>query len=546
MGRSDGTPVDATARTVPPMRVAFVGGNRWSAGTGRVANRSVVVDRGVVVGLDVEPEVDRVIDVGEGLLVPGFIDAHVHPLTGGMRILTCDLTETTSRDEAEARIAAAAASLPGGEWLTGGGWLYEWYLKGSPSARVLDRLAPGRPAAVKVRDGHSVWVNSEALALAGIGPDTPDPPDGRIERLADGSPQGTLHEGAMRLVESRIPPRDRSTLTAALREGIAYLHRKGVTGWQDAWVTDLEHPSYLELGLVVHVVGAQWWDRTRGVEQLAEIAERSRQSAGGYRPTSVKLMLDGVCENFTAALNAPYHGPHGAGDDHSGLDFIAPAVVAEAVTEIDRLGLQCHFHAIGDRAVRSALDAVEAARRANGWNGPLHHIAHLQVIDPVDVPRFADLRVAANCQTLWACNEPAMIEMTVPYLGSERAGWQYPFGSLRRAGALVAMGSDWPVSSGDVMDQISVAIRRRPPGDDRPEILTPDERLTLEDALSAFTVGSATINGTAGRTGRIRLGNVADLVLLERDPFAASDPAGIGVEVTMTSGQVVFDRKDGS
>ena len=534
------------ARTVPPMRVAFVGGNRWSAGTGRVANRSVVVDGGRVVGLDIEPGGDRIIEVGAGLLVPGFIDAHVHPLTGGLRMLTCDLTETTSRDEAESRIAAAAESLPAGEWLTGGGWLYDWYSKGSPSARVLDRLAPGRPAALEVRDGHSIWANSTALALAGIDAGTPDPPDGRIERNADGTPQGTLHEGAMRLVESRIPEPDRNTLTAALRTGIAYLHRKGVTGWQDAGVTDLEHPSYLEIRPPTHVVGAQWWDRTRGVEQLAEIAERSRESAGGYHPTTVKLMLDGVCENFTAALNAPYHGQHGAGDDHSGIDFISPALVAEAVTAIDRLGLQCHFHAIGDRAVRSALDAVETARRANGWNGPFHHIAHLQVIDPVDVPRFADLRVAANCQALWACNEPAMVEMTVPYLGPERSGWQYPFGSLRRAGALLAMGSDWPVSSGDVMDQISVAIRRRPPGDDRPETLMPDERLSLGQALTAFTVGSATINGIAGRTGRIRLGNVADLALLELDPFAASDPAGIGVEVTMASGQVVFDRKDGS
>ena len=542
----DGTPARTVARTVPPMRIAFVGGSRWSAGVGHVVNRSVVVDGGAIVGIDVEPEADRLIDASGGLLVPGFIDAHVHPLTGGLRILTCDLTETTSRDEAEIRIAATAADLADGEWLTGGGWLYDWYSRGSPPARLLDRLAPGRPAALKVRDGHSLWVNTEALERAGIDADTPDPRDGRIERHADGSPQGTLHEGAMRLVESQVPVPERATLTAALRQGIAYLHRKGVTGWQDAWVTDREHPSYMELASDADVVGAQWWDRMRGVEQLSEISERSRDSAGGYRPTTVKLMLDGVCENFTAALSAPYHGAHGEGDGHSGLDFIPPALVAEAVTEIDRLGMQCHFHAIGDRAVRSALDAVEMARRSNGWRGRLHHIAHLQVVDPADVPRFADLRVAANCQALWACNEPAMVEMTVPYLGPERASWQYPFGALRRAGALLAMGSDWPVSSGDVMDQISVAVRRRPPGDDGPDILMPGERLTIDQALTAFTVGSATVNGSADRTGRIRLGNVADLVLLERDPFTAGDPAGIGVEVTMASGEVVFDRKDGS
>lgn len=507
-------------------------------------NRSVVVADGHIVAIDAQADADRIVEVGDGLLVPGFIDAHVHPLKGGLRMLRCDLTEAETRAEAEERIAAVATGLPAGDWLTGGGWLYDWYESGNPSAALLDRLVPGRPAVLEVRDGHSMWANNEALRRAGLTAQSLDPPDGRIVRLSDGSPQGTLHEGAMRLVESHVPQPDRSTLTSALRKGIDYLHRKGVTGYQDAWVTDRHHPSYMEIAPDVDVVGALWWDRTRGLEQIDEIVERSHQRAGGYRPTSVKLMLDGVCENFTAALNAPYHGQHGGGPDHAGLDFIPPDLVAAAVTRLDALGRQCHFHAIGDRAVRSALDAVELARRENGWGGPIHHIAHLQVIDPVDVPRFAQLRVAANCQPLWASNEDAMTEMTVPFLGPERSEWQYPFGSLLRTGALVGMGSDWPVSTGDVMDQISVAVRRRPPGDEIPEILTPNERLSLHQALSAFTFGSAVINGSARRRGRIRLGNVADLAVLGRDPFELADPAGIPVTVTMASGEVVFDGKE--
>jgi predicted amidohydrolase YtcJ len=526
------------------MRVAYIGGTRWSADTGQVANGSVVVEGGAIVGIDVEPVADRLIQLGDGLLVPGFVDAHTHPVTGGMRMLTCDLTEIGSRDEAEGRIAEASALLPSGAWLTGGGWVYEWYHRGRPSAQLLDRLAPGRPAAIKVRDGHSTWANSAALALAGVTADTPDPPDGRIERNDDGSPQGTLHEGAMRLVESFVPSSTPDRLAAALRAGIDYLVSRGVTAWQDAWVRSDEETAYGRVAPSFDVVGALWWDRTQGLEQIVDIVDR-RHTVTGLRPRAVKLMLDGVCENFTAALNAPYHGAHGGPADHTGLDFIPPGLVAKAVTELDRLGFQCHFHAIGDRAVRSALDAVEAARSANGWAGPIHHIAHLQLIDPVDVPRFAQLRVAANCQPLWACNEPAMTKMTVPYLGEERAGWQYPFGSLLRAGALVAMGSDWPVSSGDVLDQISVAIRRKPPGDDMPPTLTAPERLTLHQALAAFTVGSATINGVAGRTGRIRVGNVADLVVLDQDPFGAADPAGIDVSTTMASGEIVFDREGG-
>ncbi|HSJ28058.1 MAG TPA: amidohydrolase [Acidimicrobiia bacterium] len=527
------------------MRVAFVGGSRWSAGTGRVPNRSVLVDEGRIVGIDVDPSGAATIELGSRLLVPGFVDAHVHPMVGGLRILSCDLTEVDTRDEAERRIAATAAALPPGEWLTGGGWLYDWYHRGCPSARLLDRLAPDRPAAIKVRDGHSIWVNSKALSAAGVTADTPDPPDGRIEREPDGSPQGTLHEGAMRLVESLVPPPDPAQAVAALRAGADYLHRMGVTSWQDAWVTDLEHSAYRTLE-PHSVVGALWWDRSRGIEQVAEVIERSRERMAGYRPHAVKLMLDGVCENFTAAMTSPYDGPHGLSPGHAGTDFIEPGLVAEAVTAFDAAGLQCHFHAIGDRAVRSALDAVAAGRTANGWSGPIHHIAHIQVIHPEDLRRFADLRVAANCQPLWACNDTAMLEMTVPYLGAERARWQYPFGALARSGALLAMGCDWPVSTGDVMQQVSVAVRRRPPGDDEPPIHLPEQRLTLDQALTGFTLGSAIVNGVAARTGRIRLGNVADLAVLDTDPFRVDDPAGIVVDLTIVAGEIVWDRKEGS
>ncbi|MDX1448185.1 MAG: amidohydrolase family protein, partial [Acidimicrobiia bacterium] len=264
------------------MRVAFVGGHRWSADTGRVENRSVLVETGRIVALDADPgtAVDRIVDVGDGLVVPGFIDAHVHPLKGGLRMLRCDLTDAASRAEAEARIVAAAAELPAGEWLLGGGWLYEWYESGNPSAEHLDRLAPDRPAVLEVRDGHSSWANSEALRRAGITADTPDPFDGRIERLADGAPQGTLHEGAMRLVQAHVPSPDRTTLVRAMRRGIEYLHAKGVTGWQDAWVTDVHHAAYREIVPAPDVVGALWWDRYRGVEQITEIVATSKEDAG--------------------------------------------------------------------------------------------------------------------------------------------------------------------------------------------------------------------------------------------------------------------------
>lgn len=520
------------------MRVAFVGGARWSPGTGRVENRSVVFDGGRIVALDIDPAGAEQVEVGPGLVVPGFIDAHVHPVMAGHRVRTCDLTDIDDRHAALRHISERAGSTYDGSWLTGGGWLYPWFDGGNPDARLLDDLAPGRPVVLDVRDGHSSWANTAALAVAGITAQTPDPPDGRIERRADGSPQGTLHEGAMRLVESVVPPPSAAESDEARDVAIARLQSLGITGIQDAWVTDEEHGAWMRQVGGPDVVGALWWDRGRGAEQIPDLVDRSKERGDGYRPTAVKLMLDGVCEIHTAALGADY-----VGLGHRGLDFIEPALVAEAVIALDALGLQCHFHAIGDRAVRSALDAVAAARTANGWTGPLHHIAHLQIVDPVDIPRFAHLRVAATIQPLWACNEEAMVDLTLPFVDDDRAGWMYPFASLRRAGALLAGGSDWPVSTPSVMEQASVAMRRRPPDDDEMPPLSPAEALDLDAVLEAFTLGSARVN--AIDRGRIRIGNVADLALLERDPFGVADPAGVDVSMTVLAGEIVHRKEKG-
>jgi predicted amidohydrolase YtcJ len=222
------------------------------------------------------------------------------------------------------------------------------------------------------------------------------------------------------------------------------------------------------------------------------------------------------------------------------IDFIEPAVLPEIVATLDRLGFQCHFHAIGDAAVRNALDAVQHARHENGAGGR-HHIAHVQVVNPADIVRFAELDVAANSQVLWACNEPAMTELTVPVLGEERARWQYPFASLAAAGARLAMGSDWPVTTADVLDQISVATRRLPIGDPAAEVFGPGEVLDLPSALAAATAGSAFVNGTEARKGAVETGKDADLAVLSDDLFGVDDPAEVSVAMTVVSGRVIFE-----
>ena len=300
-----------------------------------------------------------------------------------------------------------------------------------------------RPVFLPNRDGHGAWVNSAALALAGVTRDTPDPDDGRIERDADGAPTGTLHEGAQHLVDRYAPEPTREELHQGFLRGQAYLHAFGITAWQDAIVgTDGSYntlDTYVDAAqsgeLTARVVGALWWDRHRGLEQVPELIERrARGRAGRFAATSVKIMQDGVCENFTAAVLEPYLDAQGRPTENRGISFVEPELLKEAVTRLDAEGFQVHFHALAERAVREALDAIEAALEANGPSDHRHHLAHLQVVHPDDIPRFRALNAVANAQPLWAAHESQMDLLTIPFLGEPRSSWQYPFASLVRRG----------------------------------------------------------------------------------------------------------------
>jgi predicted amidohydrolase YtcJ len=536
-----------------PADLVFLDGPVFTGLRPRAAARAVAVEAGRVVAVGAESAVagwvgpdTEVVDLAGRMLLPGFQDAHVHPATGGLTRLRCDLEEVTGPGAAAERISAYAAEHPEVPWVRGGGWSYAWFPGGTPPAGLLDRLVPDRPCYLRVRDGHSAWVNHRALAAAGIDASSPDPPDGRIERLPDGSPQGTLHEGAMALVERVMPATTPAELEAALLEGQRYLLSLGVTAWQDAWVEPDLHRAYRALAadgrLAAAVRGALWWDREAGLEQIEGLLERRAEGVGGYVPGTVKLMLDGVVENFTAALLDPYLGADGAPTANRGIDMVDPGRLTAAVTALDAAGFQCHFHAIGDGAVRLALDAVEAARAANGWNDLRHHISHLQVVHPADLPRFRRLGVAATAQPLWACNEPAMTELTIPFLGRERARRQYPFGSLLAQGVVLAMGSDWSVTTPHVMRQVSVAVTRLVPGEAASAPFLPEERIDLTAALHAFTAGSAYVNHLDADRGVIEAGAVADLVVLDRDPFEAERLWEVEVDLTVVGGEVVFRR----
>jgi predicted amidohydrolase YtcJ len=491
----------------------------------------------------------RVVDLQGGMVLPGFQDAHVHPLHGGLAKMRCDLHGVRGADAYVRAVQAYAESHPDEPWILGGGWAMDAFARGTPDRLLLDRVVPDRPARLANRDGHGVWVNSRALELAGITADTPDPADGRIERDERGQPQGTLHEGAMALVDRVVPPKRPADLVEALKIAQAHLHSLGITAWQDAIVEPDDLEAYLALvdeeGLFARVVGALWWDRARGEEQVPDLVAmraRAAEHDGRFNATTVKVMQDGVIENFTAAVLDPYLDEAGNPTANAGLSFVEPERLKRAVTGLDEQGFQVHVHAIGERAVREALDAFEAARSANGPRDARHHIAHIQVVHPDDLPRFAALDVVANGQPFWACLDPQMRDLTIPFLGAERAMWQYPFASLLRSGATLAFGSDWPVSTPDPLQEIRVAVTRTSDEDPKGEEFLPDERLDLAVAMRAFTMGSAFVNNLDGETGSIEVGKAADLVVLDRNLFDADNDEldRARVLLTLIDGQPVY------
>jgi predicted amidohydrolase YtcJ len=550
-----------------PADLVLTGGAVYTVDAARTWAQAVAVSGGRIaaVGTDAEmrPYVGprtEVVNLRGRMVLPGFQDAHVHASGGGLERSQCDLTEVHTREDYLTAIRSYADRNPGAAWIVGGGWGMDAFPGGTPSKDDLDEVVPDRPVFLSNRDHHGAWVNSRALALAGIDAATPDPPDGRIERTASGEPQGTLHEGAMNLLHRVAPALTPDEQVAGILEGQRYLHSLGITAWQEAIVGEYAvvpdcFDAYREVDsrglLTARVTGALWWQRSVGLSQLDFLAERRAvASEGRFRTTSVKIMQDGVCENFTAAMLTPYLDGHGHETEGRGTSFFDPEELKEAVTAIDARGFQVHIHAIGDRAVREALDAIYAARAANGPTAGRHHIAHLQVVHPDDVPRFAGLGVLANCQPLWASNEPQMTELTLPFLGPERSAWQYPFGSLAASGAQLCFGSDWPVSSPNPMWEMHTAVNRttapeypfRGPDTDTPFL--PGERIGLPAAIAAFTMGSAYVNHDERDAGSVEPGKRADLVVLDRNLFAqpAAEIALAEVDLTLIDGTVVHAR----
>jgi len=523
------------------------GARSWAQAVAIKDGRIIYVgtDRGAQAHIGPET---RVVDLKGRMVLPGFQDAHIHPISGGVEANACDLNAYTSVDEYVAAIKKYAEANPDEPWITGGGWLMSAFGPGALARReLIDAVVPDRPVFLWSRDGHTAWANSKALEVAGITNETPDPPDGRIDRdPKTGAAVGSLQEGAGNLVGHKKPPTSDAKREDGLRYAIKYLNALGITAVQDANVNETQNDlaTYRKLDesgeLSLHVIGSIWWQREQGIEQIEGMKRlRSEFTKGHIDAGTVKIMQDGVMENYTAVVLEPYKLP--GKKDVRGIPMVEPEKLKQAVTKLDAEGFQVHFHAIGDGAVRQALDAVEAARAANGDLGHRHHISHVQLIHPDDQPRFRELGVVANFQPLWAYADDYITELTLPFISRATAQTMYPIGSMEKSGAVVAFGSDWSVSSANPFEEMETAITRLGALGDTTEPLLPGESISLPEAIAAFTINAAYTNRLEKETGSIEPGKCADLAVLDHNLFdiAPTELSDTKVLVTLFEGKPV-------
>ena len=499
----------------------------------------------------------QVVNLKGRMILPGFHDIHVHPVDSGVLYQQCALFDIQGQGVGKLldKIRECALAKPDDEWIVGGGWtVSDFAPSGLPDKKLLDEIVPGRPVSLKSSDGHSLWVNSKALEVAGITATTPDPENGRIDRYPNSQePSGSLQEdSAIMLVMNHEPPLTSKDLINGLIYSRDLFHSLGITGIQDAIVKlepgdgyfGLQAYNYLddrdELNL--HVVTALFWENETPLDQQLPkfLNAREKQRVdGNVKSTAIKIWQDGVIETHTAALLEPYSD---RSDGFRGYLQNSPDNLKKAVVALDAAGFQIHFHAIGDRAIRVALDALEKAKNINGGRDSRHHLSHIQQFDPADIPRFAELNVVANFQPLWAIQDNYITDLTWPRLGNERSKWLYPIGTIQRTGARIGFGSDWYVTSVNPLDGIEAAVTRLEPNGLTNIPLGNNEEITLSQAIENYTINSAYVNFLDEKVGSIEVGKQADLVILDRNLFAipTSEINEAKVVATLFEGRLVY------
>lgn len=499
----------------------------------------------------------QIVKLNGKFMLPGFQDSHIHPVSSALNSYMCSLFGLPGVEAYLQRIRECVKKHPDAEWLHGAGWSHAYFDKANPPTKfMLDKIAADVPISLTSYDGHSLWVNSKALQLSKVDEVTADVSFGRIERLPNSrEPSGLLLEDiAQDLVLKTKPAYTREQVYDALLYVQAYLNSLGVTSIQDALVDTQSDgiygvlPAYQRAAkndeLTVRVVAALYWAPGFKLQNIADLKKiRADYSSRFFRADSVKLWQDGVMHTYTSRLLEDYANKPG----ERGMSMIPEKQLKQIVTELDKAGFQLHFHADGDGAIRQCLDAIETAIKNNGRRDSRHHIAHLELIHPDDIPRFKALDVVANVQPMWSTSKTYISDLINNKLGPERKPWLQINQSFLDAGATVAYGSDWYVTSPNPMDLLEAAVTRIRPSlplaeKRQSQPILPGENVTLAQAIKSYTINGAYVNRLEKITGSLEVGKYADLVILDNNLFSipAVEISDTRVVATFIEGRQVF------
>ncbi len=545
----------AAAQAPSPADTVILHGRIYTVNAKQPWAEALAIKDGKIVAVGTEKQMQQfraastqVVDAKGHLVLPGFVDCHIHFMDGSLGLDRVDLNGADSPAEIQKRVKAYADAHPDKPWILGMGWSYPVFApSGLPTKKVLDDVVPDRPVHLIAYDGHTSWANSKALEMAGINRQTPDPPNGKIVRDENGEATGALLEHAGELVGNLAPAPTREERLQALRKGIHEANRVGLTRVHSAG-GDFEYLDLLkelrqsgDLSLRFYI--AYFLDPPELTPDAINKIEDARKTynddwlSGGV----VKTMLDGVVEAHTAAMLEPYS------DDPSqtGKLFWDPDKYKKAVTELDRRGLQVFTHAIGTKAVRLALDTYQQAAETNHTHDARPRVEHIETITAQDIPRFGKLGVIASMQPLHAYPDDDTLKIWARNAGPDRASRAWPWQSIEKGGGILAFGSDWPVVTLNPWQGVQNAVTRQTREGNPPGGWVPSERISLADAIKAYTLNAA-IAGRRDKTeGSLQPGKLADLIVLSQDLFKipSNEISKTEVMLTMAGGKVVYQSQ---
>jgi len=517
---------------IEPANLVIKNGAVYTVDAARSWAQALAVRQGKLqyVGTDQEVEAyigpkTQTVNLEGRFVLPGFHDSHVHLVSGGLALSRCDVSGAKSVGEMLNLVESYAKANPDKPWILGGGWPQGYFPEATPKKGLLDDIVPDRPVMLWDRGLHSVWVNSKALEISGITRETPDPERGLIERdLTTGELIGVVREAATQLVEQHIPEVTVQDRVEAIRRGLKLANSFGIVSLQDAKATPEIFEAFViadrEGVLTARIRTGLHLNPDKDLEEQIEEFLQLREAYPGPRLNAgtVKIFIDGVIDSKTAVLSEPYEGMDKNDPKACGIPIFSPEKLKQIVTRLDKEEFQVHMHAIGDKAIRMGLDAVEQARSMNGFRGTRHHISHLNLIHPEDLERFCKLGVVANFQPFWFKSDDYK-HIVLSFVGPKRFQWLFPIRSVIKSGAVVATGSDWNVSSFNPLDAIQIAVTRRHLDDkDGPQFF-PEQRLDLASMIGCYTIGGAYVHYKEKYSGSIEVGKWADFIVLDKNLF---------------------------